>query len=171
MIELVDLFTADGDYVGITQDRNDPIPKGYYMKVVQVWIKQSDGRFLIQQRNKKSDAVLNLYATHAGAVLSGEEPKETAIREIYEEIGIHLNTSDLKECKIYASEFMNRAYLSHVYVITQDIDIDDCVLDSSEVKSVRYVTIDELKELVNEKKFFGYEIVHDINYYTILESC
>jgi 8-oxo-dGTP pyrophosphatase MutT (NUDIX family) len=171
MIEMVDLFTETGEYVGITQDRNDPIPKGTYMKVVQVWIKQSDGRFLIQQRNKKSDAVLNLYATHAGAVLSGEDPRETALREIYEEIGIHLDPSKLKECKIYASEFMKRAYLSHVYVIHQDIDINECTLDMTEVKSVRYVTIDELRALVHEKKFFGYEIVHDINYYKILESC
>ena len=51
-MEKRDLYDKDKNLTGKTILKNFPIPKGYYILVVLIFIQNSEGKFLIQKRSK-----------------------------------------------------------------------------------------------------------------------
>lgn len=56
-MELRDLYDENSNLTGLTYNKGDKIPEGYYPMVVMIAIQNSDGKFLMQKRleNKGGD--------------------------------------------------------------------------------------------------------------------
>ena len=93
-MELWDLYTEDRKATGKTHIRGEEIPEGFFHLVVHVWIKNSKGEYLISQRSASRPAWPLMWETVGGSVLAGEDSLTGAIREVKEEVGLDLPSSN-----------------------------------------------------------------------------
>ena len=147
-MEYLDLYDENGILTGETVLRTkDMKPQlGKYVKVVIVFIQNSEGKFLIQRTSKQKGSQ---WATTGGLVSSGYTPDETIVKEIQEELGLTVDFSELKH--IY-SERREHA-LQDAYYLKKDINIKNIRLQEDEVEFVKWLRIDEIKELINNNEF------------------
>ena len=118
------------------------VPKGRYSVVVLVFIENSKGEFLFQMTSKRKK---NVWATTGGHVKSGQTSKEAIIEEIKEELGIDINEDEVKLFKTYKYDDA----FKDVFYIKKDIDINSLTYQEDEVEYVKYLTKDEILDLIN----------------------
>lgn len=118
------------------------VPKGRYSVVVLVFIENSKGEFLFQMASKRKK---NVWATTGGHVKSGQTSKEAIIEEIKEELGIDINEDEVKLFKTYKYDDA----FKDVFYIKKDIDINSLTYEKDEVEYVKYLTKDEILDLIN----------------------
>ncbi len=145
-----DLYNFNKKLTGETIFKGDPIPKGKYIIVVLIFIQNTEGKFLIQKRSKIKNGK---FATTGGHPKTGENSIKGILTEVKEEIGLELNSKDLQ---LY---FSGRSDEEQVfwddYYIKMDVpNIKNLVLQKEEVESVCWLSIDEIRCLMKEGKFF-----------------
>ena len=118
------------------------VPKGRYSVVVLVFIENSKGEFLFQMTSKRKK---NVWATTGGHVKSGQTSKEAIIEEMKEELGIDINEDEVKLFKTYKYDDA----FKDVFYIKKDIDINSLTYEKDEVEYVKYLTKDEILDLIN----------------------
>lgn len=118
------------------------VPKGRYSIVVLAFIENSKGEFLFQMTSKRKK---NVWATTGGHVKSGQTSKEAIIEEIKEELGIDINENEIKLFKTYKYDDA----FKDVFYIKKDIDINSLTYQEDEVEYVKYLTKDEILDLIN----------------------
>ena len=118
------------------------VPKGRYSIVVLAFIENSKGEFLFQMTSKRKK---NVCATTGGHVKSGQTSKEAIIEEIKEELGIDINEDEVKLFKTYKYDDA----FKDVFYIKKDIDINSLTYQEDEVEYVKYLTKDEILDLIN----------------------
>ena len=118
------------------------VPKGRYSVVVLVFIENSKGEFLFQMTSKRKK---NVWATTGGHVKSGQTSKEAITEEIKEELGIDINEDEVKLFKTYKYDDA----FKDVFYIKKDIDINSLTYQEDEVEYVKYLTKDEILDLIN----------------------
>jgi len=169
-MEIFDLYDKDLNLLDKKMIRGGTNEDGEFHLVVHIWIKNSEGKYLIQQRNKETDRTPNQWACTGGAVTTGEDSITGAIRETEEEIGIRFTKEEMVRVGRFFSEGSTN-YITDLYVIKKDVLIKDCVLDINEVKQVQYFTLKEYRELVKNKMAWEYEeLVSRHGYYEALEK-
>ena len=89
-MEKWDLYTKARVKTGRSHIRGDELPEGLFHLVVHVWLKNSEGRYLISQRSADRPTFPLMWETTGGSVLMGEDSLTGAIREAKEELGIDL---------------------------------------------------------------------------------
>lgn len=118
------------------------VPKGRYSVVVLAFIENSKGEFLFQMTSKRKK---NVWATTGGHVKSGQTSKKAIIEEIKEELGIDINEDEVKLFKTYKYDDA----FKDVFYIKKDIDINSLNYQEDEVEYVKYLTKDEILDLIN----------------------
>ena len=155
-MEYFDIIDEAGLPTGTVISREEAHRKGIPHRTAHVWIVRHGSRgyeVLLQKRSMEKDSFPGLYDTSsAGHVPAGEEPKESALRELAEELGIDAAPEDLcyaGACRIHYekvfhgnmfrdSEFVN------VYVYVGPVG--EMRLQESEVSEVRWFDLDEVWE-------------------------
>ena len=146
-MELVDKFDNKRQPLNISRERYEKI-KGEYNQSVHVWFVNSQNKLLIQKRSDTKRVYPGMWAITGGAVDSGELPITALYREITEELGIEVSP---EETELLLS--ITRTYdFVDVYLVKKDIDIADITMQPEEVQEVKWVTINEFKELLRENK-------------------
>ena len=92
--EIWDAYDKDGNKLGFDLFRDEPIPKGVYHIVVEIYTVAEDNEVLITWRHQNKPWALKWEVT-GGSILKGETPEQGAIRELKEETGIEIKDSDL----------------------------------------------------------------------------
>lgn len=170
-MEHFDLYDRNMNKLGKTMPRGGNNLPGEYHPVVHIWIRRNDGKYLIQQRNKKEDIIPYQWAITGGAVLSGETALEGAIRETKEEIGITFQPHQFQLLKRYFIEHEKSNYITYLYLIEEDVLLNDCKLDTVEVKDVAYKSMSEIQQMIAEGTFWNYErMLERTGYFNLLEK-
>lgn len=150
MDELLDLFDAQGKPAGVTIRRGEEAPQGLYWAIVDVWIINSRGEILIQQRDRTRPNWPGYWCESAGgAIQSGETPDDAAVRETQEELG-HTPCFD-HGGKVF--EFLDKRALRHVYLFREDVDPASLTLQPGEVCDAKYVPPDGLRAMLRRDEF------------------
>lgn len=156
MEELFDTYNLNGDFLGIkTKSFCHSKNPGVYHKPVWIWIINKNNEILIQKRAMCKKNQPGLWDTSvAGHAHAGEDLISACVREAFEEIGILIDESKFE----FISEYILQEEweIAQIYLVKEDIKLNDLVLDSKEVGEVRYVKFDELKEIINSNKFVSY---------------
>ena len=79
-MEVWDLYTEDRVKTGECHVRGDKLPPNRYHLVVNVWIRNSSGQYLISQRSETKSSNPLKYETTGGSVLKGEDSLSGALR-------------------------------------------------------------------------------------------
>lgn len=149
-MEKRDLYDSERNITGETILKGEKIPPNRYIIVVLVFIQNSEGKFLIQKRSKRKNGK---YATTGGHPKSGESSIQGIITEVNEEIGLKLNSNDLKLYFSGGSD-AERVFWDDYYVKMDVKDIKKLKLQEEEVGLVEWLSEDEIKQLMKEDKFF-----------------
>ena len=151
-MERWDLFDRDGMPLGRTIRRGDRLRASEYHKVVHIWIVNSMDRVLIQRRSKRRKLMPNMWAVTSGSVVAGEESLTAACRELSEELGILLSESEFD----LVGRMVRRNSLCDVWLVRRDIAVPDMRLQREEVSQVRWVTVDQLTDMLRSRQFHHY---------------
>lgn len=144
-MELCDLYDREGRPTGETVVRGQPIPVGRYRLVAGVLCVHRDGTILLVKRHPDKPTHPNLYeASASGSVQAGETAEAAAIRELWEETGIHCDTvtplyQEQDECRLY------RGFLAQV-----DCEKQSVHLQPEEAVDYRWVTRQELEKMLHQ---------------------
>ena len=96
MEEWMDVYDVSGKKTGKTVLRGSSLQEGEYVLCTHVILRNSDGRFLIQQRSAIKATRPGVWDITAGAVDAGENSLDGALREAQEEIGLQLSREKMQ---------------------------------------------------------------------------
>ena len=147
-MEKRDLYDINRNLTGKTIYKGESIPEGKYIIVVLVMIQNSKGEFLIQKRSKQKGGK---YATTGGHVKTGQTSIEGMMDEIQEEIGLTVKPEELE--LLYSTREDNMQVFFDLYYMKKDFEISDLVLQEEEVESVKWMTIEQIDELIKKDLF------------------
>lgn len=157
-MEYFDITDDNGIPTGETVSRSEAHEKGIPHRTAHIWIvrKAEDGyQVLLQKRSAEKESFPGMYDTSsAGHIQAGNDPLESAQRELHEELGIRANEGDLtfagKFHIKYEMEFHEKLFkdneVAFVYVYEKPVDIDSLTLQKEEVDEVRWFDINVVHE-------------------------
>ncbi len=157
-MEYFDITDEEGVPTGETISRSEAHDKGIPHRTAHIWIVRKVGdiyQVLLQKRSADKESFPGMYDTSsAGHIQAGDEPLESAQREIFEELGIDAATDDLtyagKFHIKYEMEFHRKMFrdneVAFVYIYEKPVEISDLKLQAEEVEEVRWFDIDEVRE-------------------------
>ena len=148
-MEIVDIYDGKKNKTGKTVERNTKPKLGEYRLSIHIWITNSKGELLIQRRSANKKIFPNMWNETGGAASTGETSEMTCAREFEEELGVKPN---MNKAELIGSIKRKYDYVD-VWHIEQDIDLHDIKMQKDEVSEVKYVTIDELKKIIENKEF------------------
>lgn len=133
--ELWDLYTEDRVKTKETHRRGDAMREGTYHLAVHVCIFNSKNQLLIQQRQPFKEGWPNMWdVTVGGSAIAGDSSRQAAEREVFEELGLQLDLSDMRP--FFTMNFPGG--FDDYYIVYQDVDLDSLRLQKEEVRQVRW---------------------------------
>ena len=98
LLQIVDEIT--GEPTGELKSRKEVISNQLWCRSTNVFVLNSEGNILCQQRSLNKERYPGAWSTHFGGhVTEGESFKINALKELEEEIGLKINTFQLVPCR------------------------------------------------------------------------
>lgn len=152
-MELWDIYDRDRIKSDKTMIRGEEFEKGSYHLVVHACIFNSNGEMLIQQRQPFKSGWSNMWdITVGGSAVSGDTSQTAIERELFEEIGLKI---DLQNVRPHLTINFNEGF-DDIYLIEKDVDINQLKLQYEEVQKVKWASIDEIYQKLDEGIFIPY---------------
>lgn len=148
-MEFFDILDETGAPTGRTHERGKPLAPGDYHLVVSIWIRGTNGQWLIQKRADTVKLAPGMWANTAGAAQAGETSREAAAREVHEELGLPVEPSALT----FLWRYRGRDFFTDIYELICDADIAALRLQVSEVADARWVTTAQLRAMLADGAF------------------
>lgn len=164
-MEIIDIYNKRREKTNKTSERGKQ-KEGEYGLSVHIWIMNKEGKFLVQKRTKSRKRFPNMWSLTAGAVDIGETSVEGAIREAKEEIGINI---EKEEFELILSIKRKHNFLD-IWLVRKDIDLKDIVMQEEEVQEVKWVTKDELEEMIKNDEVAETVTLYYKMFFDILEK-
>ena len=158
-MELVDLLNNRKELTGQTCERN-AVPEGKYRLSIHIWIVNDKNEILIQQRSASRKMFPNMWTNTGGACIAGETSIETVKRELKEELNVIPNIDNLE---LIASYKRKKDYVD-VWLLRQNININDLKFNDNEVQAAKWVSIEEWKKLLIEEQAIKSSTNYFLNY-------
>ncbi len=150
VMEYLDVLNPDGTPSGIIKEREAVHSDGDLHRTSHIWITRKnpetgEPQLLLQKRSKNKDSHPScLDISSAGHIEAGADYLESALRELYEELGIKAEEADLEyvftirkytEDIFYGKPFKDNQ-ISRVYILKKAVNISDLILQKSEIEAV-----------------------------------
>lgn len=160
-LELFDILNEDGSKTGIVKERGVAHREGALHGTVHIWIVRKNEKsgydVLLQKRSANKDSHPGCYdISSAGHISAGDEIMESALRELWEELGLSVQPEQLElfgtthvkfEKTFYGKRFRDNE-ISSDFIYRQPVDIDKLNLQESEVSEVRWMDYEECRQKV-----------------------
>ena len=147
-MEKRDLYDINRNLTGETIYKGDSIPDGKFILVVLSFIQNSKGEFLIQKRSVQKGGK---YASTGGHAKTGETSIQAMMTEINEELALNANEDELH--LVYSSREDEDKIFFDLYYMKKDFSTNSLILQKEEVESVKWMTVDEIKQLISTNEF------------------
>lgn len=166
-MEVFDIVDENGIPTGETIERGAAHANGIRHRTAHIWIAREvmgKWQILLQKRAMTKDSFPGRYDTSsAGHIQAGDEPLESAIRELREELGIAAKPEQLEFAGTfriqYEKEFHNKLFkdneIAFVYVYLQNVDSKNITVQKEELECVEWFDLDETYRecLAHNQKF------------------
>ncbi len=159
MAEFWDIVDKNGNKTGRIHKKGDEMQDGEFHLSVSVWIKNSEGKYLISKRVSTKVADANMWETTSGSALAGEDGITAALREVREEVGISLNKENGKLFTTYTyphSKGKGGAYYE-VWVFEQDVKVEEVKLQKEETCDFMFATSEQITSLAQKGEFIKFD--------------
>lgn len=154
--EIFDIVDENGIPTGETISRSEAHKDGIRHRTAHIWVARktaSGWDVLLQKRAMNKDSFPGrLDTSSSGHIQAGDEPLESAIRELGEELGIAATPEQLQFAGLfkvdYAKEFHGKLFkdneVAYVYVYLESVDETSLVLQKEELDSVEWYDLEEV---------------------------
>ncbi|WP_022759645.1 NUDIX domain-containing protein [Butyrivibrio fibrisolvens] len=154
--EIFDIVDENGQPTGETVTRSQAHAEGIRHRTSHIWVVRKNGdktEVLLQKRAMNKDSFPGRYDTSsAGHIQAGDEPLESAVRELSEELGVQADPDDLHFAGIfpiqYEKEFHGKPFkdneIAFVYVYDKEVGIDNLTIQKEELDSVEWFGLEEV---------------------------
>ena len=154
--EIFDIVDENGQPTGETVTRSKAHAEGIRHRTAHIWVVRENGdktEVLLQKRAMNKDSFPGRYDTSsAGHIQAGDEPLESAVRELSEELGIQADLDDLQFAGTfpiqYEKEFHGKPFrdneIAFVYVYDEEVGIDNLTIQKEELDSVEWFDLEEV---------------------------
>ncbi len=179
--EIFDIIDENGQPTGEIVTRTQAHAEGIRHRTAHIWVVRENGdrtEVLLQKRAMNKDSFPGKYDTSsAGHIQAGDEPLESAIRELSEELGIQAKPDDLHFAGTFPIQFEKEFHgkifkdneIAFVYVYDKEVGIDNFTIQKEELDSVEWFDLEEVYQACQpsrDEKFCvpmgGLEIVRKI---------
>ena len=173
MDELIDIYDECGNHIG-TELRSIVHARGIWHRTAQVWLLNEKQELLLQFRSKLKDCFPELWdISSAGHIPASCPPKESAIRELDEELGVKAHEDQLIFLFEHVDPYEDKRTghvdreFSKVYLLKVNSNIE-FTLQKEEVDDVRWV---HYKSLINDyKKDENSYVPHEKHFYKLVKA-
>ena len=153
MDEIWDIYDENRNKTGRLHKRGKPMNAGDYHLVVQVWITNSEGKYLISRQ--ASDDGNGKWMTTGGCAIAGEDGLSAALRETKEELGIVL---DPKKGLLFKQDSFKHTHdegsaFFDVWLFRQEADISAVVFQPGETCDAVWASKEMIRRLIDEDYF------------------
>ena len=154
--EIFDIVDEKGQPTGETVTRSQAHAEGIRHRTAHIWVVRENGEkteVLLQKRAMNKDSFPGRYDTSsAGHIQAGDEPLESAVRELAEELGIQADPDDLKFAGTfpiqYEKEFHGKPFkdneIAFVYIYDEEVGIDNLTIQKEELDSVEWFDLEKV---------------------------
>lgn len=162
-LEMLDVIDADGNPTGMRKERGVVHREGALHATAHIWIARPNEAggydILLQKRSACKDSHPGCYdISSAGHIAAGDDPLESALRELEEELGIRALPEHLHEFGIqyknYEGEFYGKPFRdrqrSILYLYREPIEIEKLILQETEIESVIWMEYHEALQAIRE---------------------
>jgi isopentenyl-diphosphate Delta-isomerase len=157
-MEYLDILDENGNKTGEVKTRKEVHAKGLWYKAVHVWIINSKNQLLVQLRSAKKISHPNMWdISAAGHISAGDDSITTCIKETKEELGLNFTEADFEFLFNIKTQniqnhgtFLNNGY-HDIYLVRRNVELDELTLQKEEVAEVKFINIEELKNIIKEK--------------------
>lgn len=146
--ELWDIYDKDRKPTGKLHRRGDFITPGDYHIVIQAWLMNSKGEFLLTKRAPNKGHP-NMWEATSGSAVAGDDSQSAVLREIREETGLIADPAR-GECVI---SFRADTCFVDVWLFHQDFNLDDVILQDGETCDKMYASKEKIRELLANGQF------------------
>ena len=172
-MELLDIVDEQGNPTGQTVERKKAHREGIRHGSSHVWLLRRRGdnagcagmtgnvEILLQKRSGSKDSFPGCYdISSAGHIPAGEDYISSALRELWEELGVEAKGSELQYCgkrfihyeeMFYGEPFIDNQ-VSKIYILWLDREAEEFILQEEEVEEVKWFGFEECVELVRENR-------------------
>lgn len=156
--ELVDVLDENGIKTGKILSRDEVHKKGLWHRAIVVAIVNEKNEILLQQRSSTKEKNANMWdISAAGHLSAGQDSLSAATREISEEVSVSLGYNievknfrfmlSFRKDQIFSENFIERQFYDFFILRQYGINKENIRFQSSEVQSIKFVTITELNEM------------------------
>lgn len=145
-MEKRDLYDENKNITGLTFNKGEKVPEGYYYLLVGLLIQNDEEEFLLQKRSSDKGGK---WAGTGGHAKSGQTSLEAVIDETKEELGIDIsnyniiNFENVKEGNVFCDFYYLRA----------NINLSDVIVQEDELSEVGYFSKSEIENMINNNEF------------------
>ncbi|MCI1944000.1 NUDIX hydrolase [Clostridium luticellarii] len=157
-MELWDIYDGSGHKTGLIKKRTDILSRGEYHLAAEVWIINDKLEVLIQKRSKNKEILPSIWTLTTGCMVSGENTVDGSVREIKEELGICIEKDDLN----FVRRIFQNNIIWDIYFVYMNIELSKIVLQREEVSDVKFVSVEEFKNMLLAGEIFKYDEIYDI---------
>ena len=143
-MEILDIYDSNGNLTGRTMNRDDldlSLKEGDYVAISQIYIENDEGKFLIEETAKNRG---DRFLPAGGHISSGEDAYTTIIREVEEELGLDISNDNV----VSLGFVVDSRRVRFIYYLKKNVDINSLSIQPEEVKSINYLTADEIRDYV-----------------------
>ncbi len=169
--EYIDILNQEGTKINQVQLKSEAHQLGLWHASVHIWFFTKNKEVLLQKRAAQKDTYPNLWdISVAGHIGAGEEPKEAALRETEEELGIITSIESLEFITTYKAsknptpKIIDNEF-NHIYCCKFPYDGSALQLQKEEVAEVKLISIDALENALNDPYSSLNYVPHGAIYY------
>ena len=162
-MEEFDVVDINRNMMGYTKTRGEELLDNEYNTGVELWNFYNHKLLMTQRASNKSHPFE--WEVPGGCSQKGETSIDTLLREINEEIGYKLDHNyELIGTSLYKHNYVD-SYKSNI-----NIDINNCILQDSEINDIKYFTKDEFIKLNNDNKIVKSNYNRYLEYQDLLDK-
>ena len=155
MDELIDILTPEGKSTGKTALKSEAHKNGWFHATVHIWLFTADQKILLQKRALTKKVFPGLWdISVAGHIAAGESILSSTKREVFEEIGLKLQDSDLIKIGTRVHQVKHKNGIQdnehhHVFIAELKVPISDLKIQKEEVADIKLFDLSILKNTKN----------------------
>jgi 8-oxo-dGTP pyrophosphatase MutT (NUDIX family) len=130
---------------------------GDYHIVLNVWLRNSRGEWLISKRTPNK-TFPNMWECTGGSAVAGEDSLTAAMREVKEELGIDLNAADGRLFYTFCHPDRKWPDFVDVWIFDCDVPIDSVVFQEDETCGAMWASNEIIQKMITGGAFIGRDI-------------
>jgi len=152
MAEYWDIYNKNFEKINKRVKRGDKLEDDEYHLVINAWIVNSKGEFLITQRVATKPHPL-MWECTGGSAIEGDNPLDACVREIKEEVGLDIDVKTARHIGTTIRYYKNCPDILDVWLFKSDADISEITIQEEEVNDVMWADKKKILDLHYAGKF------------------